>query len=410
MSPPLALLLVPGLAAPAAAALRDGADWAAFLARADPINAFNASQRMTLPDQWLEASFTGNAMLATQVLVCPGGICRQSLLTGTNTSVPSPDAPLRVVLPLARGDVSDMRSGNDSVVCTEWHSVVTCAGSPIWSQPKLGIGALVLQPTRGAIIGGAIRTHLHNATISVRLTTTLGSVAFSVFVHAQRQLVVVEGLSATGGEGGSGLAWEFHPAPAVPPSLFSEIKDPASNFTRFAGGTPPPSYRRNPDPVCAGSAANGSCQQALLVSKEGRGWVTSWQATGAGRLLVTITSDIPVRVGKPKTVRAAAEASAVLAAASALDPRSLATEHTRWWEDFWWSDDSGSFLSLPASADQIEQFHWIQAFKIGSENACRRFVDSAFEPDVLDNCLLLDGLNYVGPTSKTKYPHAICKW
>ena len=116
-----------------------------------------------------------------------------------------------------------------------------------------------------------------------------------------------------------------------------------------------------------------------------------------------------MRVGKPKTVRAAAEASAVLAAASALDPKSLATEHTRWWEDFWWSDDSGSFLSLPASADQIEQFHWIQAFKIGSENACRRFVDSAFEPDVLDNCLLLDGLNYVGPTSKTKYPHAICK-
>ena len=127
MSPPLALLLVPGLAAPAAAALRDGADWAAFLARADPINAFNASQRMTLPDQWLEASFTGNAMLATQVLVCPGGICRQSLLTGTNTSVPSPDAPLQAVLPLARGDVSDMRSGNDSVVCTEWHSIVTCA-------------------------------------------------------------------------------------------------------------------------------------------------------------------------------------------------------------------------------------------------------------------------------------------
>jgi hypothetical protein len=26
---------------------------------------------------------------------------------------------------------------------------------------------------------------------------------------------------------------------------------------------------------------------------------------------------------------------------------------------------------------------------------------------VLDNCLLLDGLNFIGPMQKTKYPHAI---
>lgn len=391
----------------------DGPDWSAFLARSDPINRFTTAEPLTLPDEWLEAAFTGNAMLGTQVLVCPGGICRQSLLTGSNSSRPPAGKPLQVVLPVARGDVSDIRAGNESVVCTEWHSKITCAGSPIWSQPKLGIGALVLRPTRGAIIGGAIRTHLHNATISVLLNTTLGSVSFRVYVHAQRQLLVIDELSGSGGEAGQPLHWDFRPAPALPPGLFSELKDPATNFTRFVGATPPSSYTPNPDPVCSGSHTTGRCEQSLLASPEGRGWVTAWRAEadrgggGVEKLLLTITSDIPVRVGiKPKAVRAADEATSVLSLAAA-SLGTLAAEHARWWQDFYWSDASGSFISLPAAGAQIEQFHWIQAFKIGAENACRRFVDSAFEAGVLDNCMLLDGLNFIGPMQKTKYPHAI---
>ena len=402
----LLLLAVRGAAGAAGAAV----DWPNFLARSDPVNAFRASEPATLPDEWLEASFSGNAMVGTQVLVCPGGVCRQSLLTGSNSSLPPLTAPLQVVLPVARGDVSDMRSGNASVVCTEWHSIVTCAGSPTWSQPKLGIGALVLSPTRGAIVTGTIRTHLHNATISVRLNTTLGSVAFSAYVHATRQLLVIESLAGSGGEEGTALTWGFRPAPALPPGLAREIKDPGTDFTRFAGTTPPPTYSLNPAPNCSGAATAGSCQQALLVSKEGRGWVTSWQEAGAGRLLVAITSDIPIRVGvKPKITRAGAEAAAVLSSATAvLAAGSLFAEHRIWWSEFYWSDSSGSFLSLPAAGGaQIEQFHWIQAFKIGCENACRRFVDSAFPPGVLDNCLLLDGLNFIGPMQKTKYPFAI---
>jgi|EP01049_Picozoa_sp_SAG25_P004185 hypothetical protein len=173
--------------------------WPSFLGRSDPVNTFQSSEPMTLPDSWLEASFAGNAMLGTQVMVCPGGLCRQSLLTGTNSTPPSPHAPLQLVLPISRGDVSDIRSGNESIVCTEWHGTVTCAGSPIWSQPKLGIGSLVLSPTAGPITGGTIRTNLHNATISARIVTTVGTVAFSVYVHALRQVLVVEGLDGTGG-------------------------------------------------------------------------------------------------------------------------------------------------------------------------------------------------------------------
>ena len=93
-------------------------NWGSFLARSDPVNAFRVAEPATLPDVWLEASFAGNGMIGTQAMVCPGGVCRQSLLSGSNGTLPAP-APLQVVLPLARGDVSDIRAGNDSVICTE---------------------------------------------------------------------------------------------------------------------------------------------------------------------------------------------------------------------------------------------------------------------------------------------------
>ena len=73
--------------------------------------------------------------------------------------------------------------------------------------------------------------------------------------------------------------------------------------------------------------------------------VTSWRGAGAGRLLVAITSDVPVRVNvAPKTVRAAAEANAVLDAAAALEPAVLASEHVGWWKDFWYTNTLPPFV------------------------------------------------------------------
>jgi hypothetical protein len=47
--------------------------------------------------------------------------------------------------------------------------------------------------------------------------------------------------------------------------------------------------------------------------------VTAWKEVGVGKLLVTITSDIPIRVKvEPKTIRAATEAAAILTAAAAV--------------------------------------------------------------------------------------------
>ena len=110
--------------------------------------------------------------------------------------------------------------------------------------------------------------------------------------------------------------------------------------------------------------------------KDARGWATAWRGGGAGRLLVSLACDLPRPSVAPKTTRASAEASAGLDAGLALSEADLASEHTVWWAQYYWSASSGSFLTTPASASRVEQFHWIQVFKVGAENACRRFKDS----------------------------------
>ena len=140
--------------------------------------------------------------------------------------MPDPGLPHQVVLPLTRGDVSDIRTGQLAVTCAP--APYGCSTSERIAMARLGAGDLVLSPTRGAIRSGAIRTHLHNATIAVNITTSAGALGFRVYVHAERQLVVVEGLSASGGESLSGLSFGFRPAPALPPGLFTELRHGAS--------------------------------------------------------------------------------------------------------------------------------------------------------------------------------------
>ena len=64
-------------------------------------------------------------------------------------------------------------------------------------------------------------------------------------------------------------------------------------------------------------------------------------------------------------------------------------------------------MSLPAEAARLEQFHWIQQYKVGAENACRQFADSSAARGVLDQCVPLDGMNSVW-LSKTKWVGQLC--
>ena len=45
----------------------------------------------------------------------------------------------KAVIAIGRTDVSDIRTGNASKVCTEFHGKVTCEGSYTYSQERLGM-------------------------------------------------------------------------------------------------------------------------------------------------------------------------------------------------------------------------------------------------------------------------------
>lgn len=288
--------------------------------------------------------------------------------------------------------MTDVRAGSAAVTCTPPGTPAKYAGCSVGrtAQSRLGAGDLVLQ-TRGAVLRGTIRTHLHNATIRASVVTSVGAVEVELLVHARRQLVVLGG-HGRGGEAAA-LVWQFHAAPAIPPSMGLKGAE--------AFAAPEPDYELNPPPNCT---SNG-CVQRLLFSSDGRGWATLWRSElKSGSLLVALTADLPRPATLLKTVRAAAEAAGALDAAEQLGMAALTAEHTGWWAAFY---ERGAFLTLPPAAARVEQFHWIQAYKVGSENACRRFRDSAAAAGFLDNCVLLDGINGPLSLSKTKWTGAI---
>ena len=334
-------------------------DWAAFLARSDPVNRFDVRYKQTIPDVWLEGAFAGNGLIGAQLLVCPGGICRQSLLLGLNTTFPFPDAPYRVAIPLTRSDVTDIRTGKLAETCDP---VTKVCGVNRGATGRLGAGVLMLRPTAGRILRGEIRTSLATGTINATIITTKGTLSLSVYVHAERQLVVVDGTGSRGEP--AELGWEFFAAPAIPVSSGIKGAEPFSPL--------PPGYKLNP-PVDCGPT---SCTQALLASKDGRGWTTAWRrdtttAGSSGRLFVALTSDLPRATNSPpKTVRAVIEAQGVLNAAVKLGAAALIANHTAWWSRYYFTaGETGSFMTLPASAARVEQFHWIQVRSHGPD--CR---------------------------------------
>ena len=105
-------------------------------------------------------------------LAGPGGRstplpCRVGRLAPLNpTPTPDPTSTLTLTQvrrskPSLSGVARRLTRSRDARAISHVDGKVTCSGSPQWSQPKLGIGALVLSPTRGEIIGG-VRTSPHS--------------------------------------------------------------------------------------------------------------------------------------------------------------------------------------------------------------------------------------------------------
>lgn len=280
----------------------DEAGWARFLAGADP-------RWRRLPGTFYEGPFLGNGGLGAAVY-------RQ---------------PTRRALLVELGD-NRVRDHQE-------------AGGPLFGGTRLRVGHLALV-TVGEVTAVDLHLSLWDAELSGTVTTTAGSVGLRCFVHATRDLLVVE-LRPDAGE--RSASWSFTPYPAESPRLAYQPR--------------PDGLVDNPEPVAGFDASGGSCVQDLVA---GGGHATVWRVTRTGAVSVLVAS---VAASHPdRTAYATAERTVRAAAGRTVGE--LAGEHRQWWHRFY----PRSFVSVPD--DRTQSFYWIQLYKMASATRADRPVVS----------------------------------
>lgn len=306
----IAIALMLSVALPAANAVAQrgptsvaqaGVDWPTFLARHDLI-------WDRLPAAWDEGPFMGNGMLGMLLYQEPSsGLIR---------------------VDLGRSDVQDHRRDGSG------------AG---YGTARLPIGRFLLQTVGRIRPGGKLRLHLRDAETIGELVTDRGTIALRAYVHATRNVMVVE---ATPSAGERGLAWRWVGEQAESPrQTWGRVRNDPRRVRA--------DYKANPVGVETRVGRDGVWRQPLLV---GGGTTTTWRedkADARHRLLVSIAHSWP---GDTSERRARAD----LAAAAAIAPARLMGEHRAWWRAFY----PKSFLSL--SDTRMESFYWIQLYKLAS--------------------------------------------
>ncbi|MDP4502253.1 glycosyl hydrolase family 95 catalytic domain-containing protein [Nonomuraea turcica] len=271
--------------------MRNDGPWAKFLRDQDLVWA-------RLPRQWHEGPFLGNGLLASTIYI--------------------PDGQNGVRFDVQHSEVQDHRPDIDAK----------------YGLCRLPIGYLTLQP-KGTIKAVDWRLDLWNVELKGTVTTDLGTIAFTAFVHAEREIMLIR-VKPDAAE--RETAWTFTPLPSISPRQITN---------------PDPNYQPNPPSTLKQDGDVHLCVQPLLV---GGHYVTAYQEVTRDDercLYVTVAHSHPEET---------AEAPAVQTIKSALSrpPSLLAKTHRDWWHAFY----PKSFISLPDQ--RLQSFYWIQLYKIAS--------------------------------------------
>ncbi|MFJ8777716.1 glycosyl hydrolase family 95 catalytic domain-containing protein [Streptomyces sp. NPDC102476] len=207
---------------------------------------------------------------------------------------------------------------------------------PQWRAPygfsRLPIGHFDLT-LAGEVTGVDWTLDLWDAELRGTVTTTRGSVRFSMLVHNARTALLISTRPSAGEET---AAWSFTWLPAISP----REKDKPADYTG------------NPDPRTGSAGATQYVEQPLVA---GGGWTTAWRErrVGSGRLLAAhIVYGFPEDLSRT-TQRAVAEVGRTLSA----DADGLVRVHRAWWHRFY----RRSLVSVPDK--RIQDFYWIQLYK-----------------------------------------------
>ena len=274
----LCLAAASGTAAEKAAVTFD-VDWPSFLARHDMV-----WERLT--DKWYECPFLGNGMLGIQI--------RQA---DKNT----------IRFDVGRGDVQSHGQG----------------------PTRLPIGHFELR-TREAITGVTMRLSLWDAVTAGRIQTAGGTVRLRAFVHADRDVIIVEAVS----DESDAFTWSWVPHETINPrTVYKKTKVKVVN----------------PLPENKKAGGVNLCLQKL---RDGGETATAWTIKGS-QLRISVKHSFP-------NSTAVEDAVEELSKAEVLSIEELLQTHKRWWHAYY----PASFISIPDA--YWEGFYWIQMYKLAS--------------------------------------------
>ncbi|MFB7608645.1 glycosyl hydrolase family 95 catalytic domain-containing protein [Streptomyces gardneri] len=290
--------------------LTTGSGWRDFLGGLDPV-------WQAVPTGFYEGPFLGNG--------------------GLSASLRRPEGSDRLTFVLGDSRVRDHQD----------------VGGPLWGGTRLPIGRLTLQ-TLGEVTGVDLRLSLWDAELAGRVETTRGTVAIRAFVHAVKDLLVVDCHRVDGAEQ---VTWTFDPQPAVPPRL------------AFYPEQRPAGLKENPPPASTTSGGDGLCVQDLAC---GGRTVTHWRTRAAPD---GATTTLLCTVAHSATDHSASRtAEATLADACHRTTDTLAETHRAWWHAYY----PKSFVSVPDS--RLQSFYWIQLYKLACATRADRPVLATHGP------------------------------
>ncbi|MER6948574.1 glycoside hydrolase family 95-like protein [Nonomuraea sp. NPDC000554] len=271
--------------------MRDDHQWADFLKDQDLLWS-------RFPRQWYEGPFIGNGLLASTVYL--------------------PEGQNAVRFDVQHSEVQDHRLDIDAK----------------YGLCRLPIGYLTLEP-KGTITAVDWRLDLWNAELRGTVTTTLGTIDLTAYVHSERQLMLIR---IRTDEPERETAWTFTPLPSISPRQITN---------------PDPNYQPNPPHTLKTDGDVNLCVQPLLA---GGHYVTAYQEVARDDqryLYVTVAHSHPAETAQAPAVEA-------IRSARSRPPSLLTRSHRAWWHAFY----PKSFVSLPDY--RLQSFYWIQLYKIAS--------------------------------------------
>ena len=283
-------------------------DWKNYLAKYDLL--WNR-----LPEKLWQSPFMGNGMLGTYIVYEED--CNSMRFE------------------VCRSDVHDHRAVPE-----------TGDGNILFNRSRLMIGHFLMKPC-GRILKCDMRTDIYNAETSGTIITDKGSIRFEVFVHSLDMGIIVK-TDASSGE--NGFTWQW---------VSDSPNSPRYDKFKASGNTSKVvrEYKEN-----ASAVVDEENRTALFTYLNGGQTAVRWHISGKGSarsLYVTCAHSYP-------------DHNALQLSREYLDRilkpsySKLKKTHREWWNNFY----QKSFVSLPDK--RIENFYWIQLYKLGSATRADR--------------------------------------